>query len=164
MSTEQAAARGGVSASSRAARGRLGPAERPLHWIRRRGRPRVWERLEAIGLDHPGGLRWDTPRVLPWQPVAGGEDAIIDPSPELAALARSSSATPSTSNLPRKFKTAITGSPTLDVVHEINDVASWAWTTRAGPRTVVRVARGSASAWARYLRGVPVRPGVQDLP
>ena len=26
-------------------------------------------------------------------------------------------------NLPRKFKTAITGSPTLDVVHEINDVS-----------------------------------------
>ncbi len=30
---------------------------------------------------------------------------------------------PAYSNLPRKFKTAISGSPVLDVVHEINDVA-----------------------------------------
>src|SRR6202012_3881142 len=30
---------------------------------------------------------------------------------------------PEFSNLPRKFKTAISGSPVLDVVHEINDIA-----------------------------------------
>ena len=94
-----------------------------LHWIRIEDVPEIWERLEAVGLTTLEACG-DTPRVFLGSPVAGVEkNAIIDPSPELAALREEFIGNPEYVNLPRKFKTAITGSPTLDVVHEINDVS-----------------------------------------
>ena len=94
-----------------------------LHWIRVEDVPEIWRRLEAVGLLTVEACG-DTPRVFLGSPVAGVEaEQIIDCTPQLEALAAEYVGNPEYVNLPRKFKTAITGSPTLDVVHEINDVS-----------------------------------------
>ncbi|MGX5670208.1 nitrite/sulfite reductase [Kocuria rhizophila] len=124
LSTEQARVLGEISREF--ARGTADVSDRQniqLHWIRIEDVPEIWERLEAVGLTTLEACG-DTPRVFLGSPVAGVEkNAIIDPSPELAALREEFIGNPEYVNLPRKFKTAITGSPTLDVVHEINDVS-----------------------------------------
>lgn len=57
-------------------------------------------------------------------PVAGiAEDEIIDGTPAIDEIQRRIIGNPDFSNLPRKFKSAISGSPSLDVAHEINDIA-----------------------------------------
>jgi sulfite reductase (ferredoxin) len=56
--------------------------------------------------------------------VAGvAADEIIDGSPALAEIAARALGNPAYSNLPRKFKTAVTGHPSHDVSPETNDVA-----------------------------------------
>ena len=72
-------------------------------------------RLEACG---------DSPRPFLGSPVAGvAADEIIDGSSALAEIAARALGNPAYSNLPRKFKTAVTGHPSHDVAPEINDVA-----------------------------------------
>ncbi|MFF8863131.1 nitrite/sulfite reductase [Streptomyces sp. NPDC015139] len=93
------------------------------HWIRIEDVPAIWDRLEGVGLSTVTACG-DTPRVMIGSPVAGiAEDEIIDATPALEEMKRRVLNNPAYSNLPRKFKTAISGSPLLDVVHEINDVA-----------------------------------------
>ncbi|CAM5554757.1 assimilatory sulfite reductase (ferredoxin) OS=Streptomyces tendae OX=1932 GN=sirA PE=4 SV=1 [Streptomyces tendae] len=93
------------------------------HWIRIEDVPEIWNRLEGVGLSTVTACG-DTPRVMIGSPVAGiAEDEIIDGTPALEEMKRRVLNNPAYSNLPRKFKTAISGSPVLDVVHEINDVA-----------------------------------------
>ncbi|MET9497180.1 nitrite/sulfite reductase [Streptomyces sp. NPDC006552] len=93
------------------------------HWIRIEDVPEIWHRLEAVGLSTVTACG-DTPRVMIGSPVAGiAEDEIIDATPALEEIKRRVLNNPAYSNLPRKFKTAISGSPLLDVVHEINDVS-----------------------------------------
>ncbi|MFD9023286.1 sulfite reductase SirA [Streptomyces parvulus] len=93
------------------------------HWIRIEDVPEIWNRLEGVGLSTITACG-DTPRVMIGSPVAGiAEDEIIDGTPALEEMKRRVLNNPAYSNLPRKFKTAISGSPVLDVVHEINDVA-----------------------------------------
>ncbi|MGK9461891.1 sulfite reductase SirA [Streptomyces sp. G6] len=93
------------------------------HWIRIEDVPEIWDRLEGVGLSTVTACG-DTPRVMIGSPVAGiAEDEIIDGTPALDEMKRRVLNNPAYSNLPRKFKTAISGSPVLDVVHEINDVA-----------------------------------------
>lgn len=94
-----------------------------LHWIRIEDVPAIWERLEAVGLDSMEACG-DAPRVILGSPVAGiAADELIDGTPALEEIKRRFIGSPEFSNLPRKFKTAISGSPALDVVHEINDVS-----------------------------------------
>ncbi|MER7788269.1 nitrite/sulfite reductase [Streptomyces sp. NPDC097640] len=93
------------------------------HWIRIEDVPEIWRRLEAVGLSTTEACG-DTPRVIVGSPVAGiAEDEIIDGTPAIDEIHRRFIGTKEFSNLPRKFKTAISGSPVLDVVHEINDIA-----------------------------------------
>jgi sulfite reductase (ferredoxin) len=93
------------------------------HWIRIEDVPAIWDRLEGVGLSTVTACG-DTPRVMIGSPVAGiAEDEIIDGTPALEEMKRRVLNNKAYSNLPRKFKTAISGSPVLDVVHEINDVA-----------------------------------------
>ncbi|MBT3152128.1 nitrite/sulfite reductase [Streptomyces sp. CHD11] len=93
------------------------------HWIRIEDVPEIWNRLEGVGLSTVTACG-DTPRVMIGSPVAGiAEDEIIDGTPALDEIKRRVLGNKAYSNLPRKFKTAISGSPVLDVVHEINDVA-----------------------------------------
>ncbi|MEV6125984.1 nitrite/sulfite reductase [Streptomyces violaceusniger] len=93
------------------------------HWIRIEDVPEIWKRLEAVGLSTTEACG-DTPRVIVGSPVAGiAEDEIIDGTPAIDEIHSRYIGSKEFSNLPRKFKTAISGSPVLDVVHEINDVA-----------------------------------------
>ncbi|EDY46806.1 nitrite/sulfite reductase [Streptomyces sp. SPB074] len=94
-----------------------------FHWIRIEDVPEIWRRLEGVGLSTTEACG-DTPRVVLGSPVAGiAEDEIIDGTPAIEEIQRRVIGNPEFSNLPRKFKTAISGSPLLDVAHEINDVA-----------------------------------------
>ncbi|CAM5571559.1 assimilatory sulfite reductase (ferredoxin) OS=Streptomyces gougerotii OX=53448 GN=GCM10010227_07510 PE=4 SV=1 [Streptomyces diastaticus subsp. diastaticus] len=93
------------------------------HWIRIEDVPEIWNRLEAVGLSTTEACG-DTPRVILGSPVAGiAEDEIVDGSWAVDEIQRRVIGNPAFSNLPRKFKSAISGSPLLDVAHEINDVS-----------------------------------------
>ncbi|MET9347305.1 nitrite/sulfite reductase [Streptomyces termitum] len=93
------------------------------HWIRIEDVPEIWNRLEAVGLSTTEACG-DTPRTILGSPVAGiAADEIIDGTPAIEEIHRRIVGNKDFSNLPRKFKTAVSGSPLLDVAHEINDVA-----------------------------------------
>ncbi|GAB3749867.1 nitrite/sulfite reductase [Microlunatus parietis] len=94
-----------------------------LHWIRIEDVPEIWRRLEEVGLSSTEACG-DCPRVILGSPVAGiAADEIIDPTPAIREIADRYVGDPEYANLPRKFKTALTGHPSQDVVPEINDVA-----------------------------------------
>ncbi len=94
-----------------------------LHWIRIEDVPHIWEALEAVGLTTAEACG-DTPRVILGSPVAGvAADEIIDGTPAIEAIVQRYVGDRSLSNLPRKFKTAISGSPHQDVAHEVNDLS-----------------------------------------
>lgn len=94
-----------------------------LHWVRVEDVPAIWEKLEAVGL-HTTEACGDCPRVLLGSPVAGiAADEIIDATPAIKEITERYIGDKSLSNLPRKFKTAISGSPRWDTVPEINDVS-----------------------------------------
>lgn len=94
-----------------------------LHWIRVEDVPEIWRRLEGVGLSSTEACG-DTPRVVLGSPVAGvAADEILDGTPAVEAIVSRYIGDPSFSNLPRKFKTAISGSPRHDVAHEVNDVS-----------------------------------------
>ncbi|MGB3041272.1 MAG: nitrite/sulfite reductase, partial [Candidatus Nanopelagicales bacterium] len=82
-----------------------------LHWIRVEDVPKIWQRLEAVGLSSTEACG-DTPRVILGSPVAGvAADEIIDGTPAIDEILRRYIGNPEYANLPRKFKTAISGSP-----------------------------------------------------
>ena len=94
-----------------------------LHWIDIEAVPEIWRRLEAVGLMTTEACG-DPPRVILGSPLAGvAADEIIDPTPAIREIVDTYIGDPELANLPRKFKTAITGHPSLDVVHEINDLS-----------------------------------------
>ncbi|HEY9413816.1 MAG TPA: nitrite/sulfite reductase [Pseudonocardia sp.] len=94
-----------------------------LHWIRIEDVPAIWEKIEAVGL-YTTEACGDCPRVIMGSPVAGiAADEIVDGTPAIHQIVERYIGSPEFSNLPRKFKSAISGSPRHDVVHEINDIA-----------------------------------------
>src|SRR5512146_495093 len=94
-----------------------------LHWIEIESVPAIWEALESVGLSTTEACG-DTPRVIMGCPLAGLEgDELIDASPEIAAVNERYIGDPEFSNLPRKFKTSISGCAAQCTHHEINDVA-----------------------------------------
>ncbi|MEU4342847.1 nitrite/sulfite reductase [Nocardia sp. NPDC023852] len=91
------------------------------HWIEVENVPEIWKRIEAVGLKTTEACG-DCPRVVLGSPLAGESlNEIIDPTPAIDEIVRRYIGKKEYSNLPRKFKTAISGQQ--DVVHEINDVA-----------------------------------------
>ena len=93
-----------------------------FHWVRIEDVPAIWEKLEEHGLN-----TWDAcgdvPRVILGSPVAGiAKDEIIDATPAIRKIQKIVT-DDEFQNLPRKFKTAISGNARQDVVHEINDLA-----------------------------------------
>ncbi len=91
------------------------------HWIRIEDMPEIWRRLDEVGLQTTEACG-DCPRVVLGSPLAGESlDEVIDASPAVDEIVRRYIGKPEYANLPRKFKTAISG--LQDVVHEINDVA-----------------------------------------
>jgi len=94
-----------------------------LHWVRIEDAPEIWSRLEAVGLWTTEACG-DCPRVVLGSPVAGiSRDELIDPTWAIEEIKRRFIGNPDFSNLPRKFKTALSGMLTNDVVHEINDIS-----------------------------------------
>ncbi|TDE09254.1 nitrite/sulfite reductase [Jiangella asiatica] len=92
-----------------------------LHWIRVEDVPVIWEKLEAVGLSTTEACG-DTPRVILGSPVAGiAADEVLDPTWAIDEIQRRYIGSPEFSNLPRKFKSAVSGLP--DIVHEANDIA-----------------------------------------
>ncbi|HEY2762649.1 MAG TPA: nitrite/sulfite reductase [Pseudonocardiaceae bacterium] len=91
------------------------------HWIRIEDVPAIWEQLEAVGLSTTEACG-DCPRVVLGSPVAGiAEDEVIDGTPAIEEILRRYVGSPEFSNLPRKYKTAISGQQ--DVAHEVNDIS-----------------------------------------
>src|SRR4051794_11696063 len=94
-----------------------------LHWIRIEDVPAIWERLEATGLSTQEACG-DTPRVMLGCPLAGVDaDELIDATPYLLETERRYIGDPAFSNLPRKYKTSVSGCRQQCAQHEINDVA-----------------------------------------
>jgi len=112
--------------SRRYARGTADVTDRQniqLHWIEVENVPDIWEALESVGLSTTEACG-DTPRVILGCPLAGIDaDEIIDGTPEIAAIGEQYIGDAAFSNLPRKFKSAISGCPAQCAIHEINDIA-----------------------------------------
>ncbi len=94
-----------------------------LHWIRVEDVPAIWEKLEAVGLSTTEACG-DTPRVMLACPLEGvAADSVLDAGPALRETVERYLGDPAFSNLPRKFKTSISGCSRHCTNHEINDVA-----------------------------------------
>jgi sulfite reductase (ferredoxin) len=92
-----------------------------LHWIRIEDVPTIWKILEGVGLSTTEACG-DVPRVILGSPVAGvSKDEILDGTSAIEAINERYIGSREFSNLPRKFKTAISG--LQDVVHEANDIS-----------------------------------------
>jgi sulfite reductase (ferredoxin) len=91
------------------------------HWIEVENMPEIWKRLDAVGLQTTEACG-DCPRVVLGSPLAGDSvDEVVDGTPAIDEIVRRYIGKPEYSNLPRKFKSAISG--LQDVVHETNDIA-----------------------------------------
>ncbi len=112
--------------SRRYARGTADVTDRQnvqLHWVEIENVPDIWDALESVGLSTTEACG-DTPRVILGCPLAGidaGE--IIDGTPQIAAIGERYIGDSAFSNLPRKFKSSISGCAAQCAIHEINDVA-----------------------------------------
>lgn len=93
-----------------------------VHWVEIESVPDIWERLEAVGLSTTEACG-DVPRTILGCPVAGIDvEEVFDATSEIDAI-KPYIGDPAFSNLPRKFKTALSGCSAHCTVHEINDVA-----------------------------------------
>nr|WP_285661305.1 nitrite/sulfite reductase [Actinorhabdospora filicis] len=91
------------------------------HWIRVEDVPEIWRRLEEVGLSTQEACG-DCPRVVLGSPVAGvSGDEVIDATPAIDEITARYVGDKSLSNLPRKFKTAISWLP--DIPYETNDIS-----------------------------------------
>ena len=112
--------------SRRYARGTADVTDRQniqLHWVQIEDVPAIWEALEAVGLDTMEACG-DTPRVILGCPLAGIDvTEVIDATPQIVQTHDRYIGDPAFSNLPRKFKSAISGCPVQCTMHEISDVA-----------------------------------------
>ncbi|WP_261557748.1 nitrite/sulfite reductase [Frankia tisae] len=94
-----------------------------LHWIRIEDVPAIWGALEDAGMTTAEACG-DTPRVILGCPLAGVDgDEVIDGSAAIDEVVERFVGDPTLANLPRKFKTAISGCVDHCTLHEINDIA-----------------------------------------
>lgn len=94
-----------------------------LHWVRIEDVPAIWEELDKVGLNTLDACG-DVPRVILGSPVAGvAASEIIDARPAIETIQRELLPREEFQNLPRKFKSSISGNARQDVTHEIQDLA-----------------------------------------
>ena len=92
-----------------------------MHWVEVENVPEIWRRLADVGLQTAEACG-DCPRVILGSPLAGESvDEVIDPTWAIEEIVRRYIGKPDFADLPRKYKTAISG--LQDVAHEINDIA-----------------------------------------
>ena len=92
-----------------------------FHWIEVEKVPEIWRRLDEVGLQTAEACG-DCPRVILGSPLAGESlDEVLDPTWAIDEIVRRYIGKPDFADLPRKYKTAISG--LQDVVHEVNDIA-----------------------------------------
>jgi sulfite reductase (ferredoxin) len=124
LSSEQLATVADIS--RRFARGTADVTDRQniqLHWVQIEDVPQIWEALDAVGLSTTEACG-DTPRVILGCPLAGIDaEEIIDATPQIRETAERYVGDPAFSNLPRKFKSAMSGCAAQCTIHEINDIA-----------------------------------------
>ncbi len=93
------------------------------HWIRIEDVPDIWQQLEESGLSSLQACG-DVPRNILGCPVAGVDASeILDGTAALRATEAIAAGNPEFANLPRKFKTAISGCASHCTAHEVNDVS-----------------------------------------
>ena len=93
------------------------------HWLSIEDVPAIWERLESAGLSSQQACG-DVPRNILGCPVAGIDASeILDASPTLRAAEEVATTHPGFTNLPRKYKTTVSGCASLCTAHEINDIS-----------------------------------------
>jgi len=92
-----------------------------LHWVRIEDVPAIWQTLESVGLSTAEACG-DTPRVVLGSSVAGiSADEVIDPTPAIRQIVERYVGDKAYSNLPRKFKSAVSWLP--DVPYQANDIS-----------------------------------------
>jgi len=92
-----------------------------MHWVEVENVPEIWRRLDEVGLQTAEACG-DCPRVILGSPLAGESvDEVLDPTWAIDEIVRRYIGKPDFADLPRKYKTAISG--LQDVAHEINDIA-----------------------------------------
>jgi sulfite reductase (ferredoxin) len=124
LSSEQLGCVAGIS--RRFARGTADVTDRQniqLHWVQIEDVPQIWDELDSVGLSTTEACG-DTPRVILGCPLAGIDaEEVIDATPEIRQTAACYVGDPAFSNLPRKYKSAMSGCAVQCTIHEINDVA-----------------------------------------
>ncbi len=93
------------------------------HWIRIEDVPEIWRRLESVGLSTMEACG-DVPRVMLGCPLAGIlEDEVLDATDVIAETVAKYVGNPEFSNLPRKWKTSMSGCVDHCTEPEIDDVS-----------------------------------------
>ncbi|MEU2348131.1 nitrite/sulfite reductase [Modestobacter sp. NPDC049651] len=93
------------------------------HWIRIEDVPAIWERLAAVGLQTTEACG-DTPRGMLNCPLAGVlADEVVDASDVMAQTVARYVGDPAFSNLPRKWKTSMSGCVDQCTEPEIDDIS-----------------------------------------
>lgn len=94
-----------------------------LHWVRIEDVPAIWEALDAVGLNTAQACG-DVPRNLIGCPLAGVDaHELADATPLIQTIEAEYLCNSAFSNLPRKYKTSISGCSHQCAQHEINDIA-----------------------------------------
>jgi len=94
-----------------------------LHWIRIEDVPEIWERLAAVGLQTTEACG-DVPRGMLNCPLAGVlENEVLDASDVMAQTVALYVGDPQFSNLPRKWKTSMSGCVDHCTEPEIDDIS-----------------------------------------
>ncbi|CAA9231331.1 MAG: Ferredoxin--sulfite reductase, actinobacterial type [uncultured Blastococcus sp.] len=130
------------------------------HWIRIEDVPEIWRRLESVGLSTMEACG-DVPRVMLGCPLAGIlEDEVIDATDVIAATVEKYLGSPEFSNLPRKWKTSMSGCVDHCTEPEIDDVSFVGTVNEAGEAGYDLWVGGGLSTNPMFAQrvGVFVRP------
>lgn len=93
-----------------------------LHWIKMADIPKIWSRLEEVGMTTVQACG-DSARNVLSCPVSGlGHDEVIDAFPVAQAISEYFTGNRDYANLPRKFKISVTGCTEDCAQAEINDI------------------------------------------
>ncbi|MCK4178080.1 nitrite/sulfite reductase [Aciditerrimonas ferrireducens] len=127
-----------------------------LHWVRIEDVPRLWRRLDAVGLTTVQACG-DSARNVLCCPLAGADpEEVVDALPVAVAISDFFTGNRAYANLPRKFKMSVTGCREDCVRAEINDIALWPARSVAGELGFNLLVGGGLSDGERMAQDVDV--------